>query len=63
MNISIFTLLILLAIFLLIGAAIMFFVMRNNPRLFNIDKILKKLRDDKKAAFIAYIKDKASKFL
>jgi uncharacterized membrane-anchored protein YhcB (DUF1043 family) len=31
---------------LIIGAVVMFFVMRNNPKYFNIDDILKAKRDE-----------------
>lgn len=58
-------LLILLAIVViyLAGFGTGFFVMRNNPKYFDIDKMLKKIRDDKKPEFIAYLKKRVGQFI
>ncbi len=44
-----------------IGYIACFFMMRNNPKYFHLDKMLKNLRDEKKAEFLQALKDAANK--
>jgi len=55
--------LLLCVIWLLVGFVLCFFVMKNNPRYFDIDKMLKKMGGEKKAKFIEYLKEKTKLFV
>lgn len=55
---NILLIIILIVLIFLAGFVVGFFVMRNNPKYFNIDKMLKRMSGVKKAEFIAYVKNK-----